>query len=215
MPSWRIPVFGLAVIGTMSGCCDAEEQRSVSIGSPGQLTVVMGGTTLHAGTASRLSDPPANPATVQFVFNILEGSTSGEGITLTAGGNDPVTDQLVILSLALPVALRAGDVYTVGGTFDLEPSLDGDPRAFGPYDLAQPNQAEVSFNVSRYSFPPPTFTVDFRAVTSTGTVRVTGRERGRVDLQVDLAFTDAAGNTATVTGGVQAVTERYTPPCFS
>jgi hypothetical protein len=55
--------------------------------------------------------------------------------------------------------------------------------------------------------------VNFRAVTSSGTIGVTGRENGRAELSLNLSFADATGKTALVEGRVQAVTERFTIAC--
>jgi hypothetical protein len=211
--------LGAAAIVAMSGCsslCGAREQRAVTLGAGiTGLTVVRDGTTRRVEVVTRLTEPLTNPSTFDFVFNTIEGSRSGEGVALSLSGNDPVSDELVALTLALPVSLRSGDEYAVGSTFTIEVGLDSDPRSWGPHDLKQSNQAEAAFTIAKYSFPPPTFTVNFRAVTSTGTIRVTDRDDGSVEFTLNLSFTDANGKTTLVTGNVQGVTERYTPPCIS
>ena len=210
---------GLAATIAISGCnyCGADEQHAVNFGTAGGegLTIVRDGATREIDIVSRLTSPPAEGSKFDFVFNTIDGSTGGEGIALAFSGPDPVTDETVALTLALPVSLREGDQYPVGATFTIDVTLDGDPRSYGPYDLKQSNQAEAAFTVAKYTFPPPTFTVNFRAVTSTGTVRVTQRDDERVVLSLNLTFVDANGNTSVVTGLVQVSTERYTPPCLS
>ena len=205
---------GLALALATSACiCGAEDQQAVTISAPDAFTVVREGVTRKIDAANRLTVPPTNFSTFQFVYNTIEGSTSGDGITLTVSGRDPVTDDLVILSIAVPVSLHQGDDYPIGGTFTIEPTIDGDPRSIGAYDLQRSNQAEAAFSISTYTFPPPTFNIGFRAVASAGTIRVAQRERGRVQLLLNLTFTDPNGRTALVTGRVQAVTERYSRPC--
>lgn len=209
---------GLAATTAISGCnyCGADEQHAVNFGTGiDGLTVVRDGATRRIEVSGRASSPPIQQSAFDFVFNTIEGSRTGEGIALTFGGPDPVTDETVALTLALPVSLRNGDQYPVGTTFTIDVTLDGDPRGLGPHDLQQPNQAEAAFTIAKYTFPPPTFTVNFRAVTSTGTVRVTDRDDGRLELTLNLSFVDANGKTALVTGTTQVSTEKVTPPCIS
>lgn len=209
---------GLVATTALSGCnyCGADEQHAVNFGAgTAGLTVVRDGATRRIDVVGRLTSPPAEGSKFDFVFNTIDGSRTGEGIALTFSGPDPVTDETVALTLALPVSLRNSDEYPVGSTFTIDVTLDGDPRSYGPHDLQQSSQAEAAFTVAKYTFPPPTFTVNFRAVTSTGTVRVTDRDDGRVELSLNLSFVDANGKTSVVTGQVQVSTERYTPPCLS
>ena len=207
--------FAFATTIAITGCCGAEEERAVTVWAPDSLTVIGDGVTRRIASVIRLTEPPASPSTFQFVYNTIEGSTSGEGIALSLSGNDPVSDELVIFTLALPVSLRKGDEYSVGATFTVEPGFTSDPRMWGPHDLQQSTQAEVAFTVATYTFPPGVFNTTFVAETSTGTIRVTERERGRVELLVDLSFADANGKTTTVIGRVHASTEKITRPCFS
>jgi hypothetical protein len=199
---------------TLAACCGAEEEHVVSI-SPGvdSLTLTRDGVARKFGTVARATVPPTSPPTFEFVFNTLEGNTIGDGIALSVGGDDPVTNELVLVSLALPMSLRIGDQYTVGATYTVQPGLDNAPGVFGAYDLQQPNQAEAAFTTSTYTFPPGVYNATFQAATTTGTVRVIERERGRIVLSLNLNFTDPAGKTATVTGLMHATTERFTPPC--
>jgi hypothetical protein len=209
-----IATLALVTPIALTGCCGADEQHAVNVSTAG-LTLVRDGVTTQITSSARATVPPVSPPTFQFVYNTLQGNTIGDGVALSVGGNDPVSDELITFALALPMALRDGDVYTVGATYTIEPGIENDPRLFGAYDLEQPNQAEVAFNISTYTFPPATYTTTYRAVTSTGTIRVLERERGRLELMVELSLVDAAGKTATVTGQVHANTETYTPPCYS
>lgn len=204
----------VALATTLAACCGAEEEHAVSI-SPGvdSLTLTRDGVSRKFGTVARATVPPTSPPTFEFVFNTLEGNTIGDGIALSIGGDDPVTNELVLVSLALPMSLRIGDQYTVGATYTVQPGLDNAPGVFGAYDLQQPNQAEAAFTTSTYTFPPGVYNATFQAATTTGTLRVIERERGRLGLSLNLTFTDAAGKTVTVTGQMHAFTERFTPPC--
>jgi hypothetical protein len=161
----------------------------------------------------RLTEPPASHDAFQFVFNTLEGSTNGEGVALTLSGTDAITQEVVTIVLALPVSLREGDEYPVGATFSVEVGSAAETRLWGAHDLVESTKADVAFVVSTYSFPPPVHTPNFRAVTSTGTIRVVNRTRGHVQLDLNLSFTDAAGNVRTVTGDAQANTEKSAALC--
>jgi hypothetical protein len=161
----------------------------------------------------RLTEPPASHDVFEFVFNTLEGSTSGEGVAFTLSGTDATTQEVVTIVLALPVSLREGDVYSVGGTFSVEVGNAAETRMWGAHDLADPSKADVAFVVSTYSFPPPVHTPNFRAVASTGTIRVVDRTDGHVQLALDLRFTDATGNVRTVTGDAEARTEKSAALC--
>ena len=161
----------------------------------------------------RLTEPPATHADFEFVFNALEGSTSGEGVAFTLTGTDAITQEVVTLVLALPVPLRQGDVYDVGGTFSIDVGSPAQAGFWGAHDLAQPTRAEVAFVVATYSFPPPVYTPNFRAVSSTGTIRVVGRTEGHVQLELNLSFTDANGSVRTVTGDAEANAETFSALC--
>jgi len=209
-----LAAIGLVTTLAMTGClCGADEGHAVTVSAPDALTVTRDGVARKVEVVTRLTEPEASPTTFQFVFNAVEGSTNGEGVALSLSGADATSDELVILTLALPVALRRGDEYPVGATFTVDPGLTPDPRLWGAYDLRQPDEAEAAFTIASYSFPPPQFTVNFRAATSTGTIRVTQRQRGSVELSLNLSFTDASGKTTTVTGRAQANSERFTAPC--
>lgn len=213
-PTKCFAAFTIATTFAITGCCGADEQHAVTITTGvDSLTVTRDGVARKISSVTRATVPPTSPPTFEFVFNTLEGNTIGDGIALSAGGDDPLSEEFVSLSLALPMSLRLGDEYTVGATYAVEPGLDNAPGVFGAYDLQQPNQAETSFAFVSYTFPPGVYNATYRAVTSSGTIRVVERERGRMAVSVNLTFVDAAGKTATVTGRVLAITERFTPPC--
>jgi hypothetical protein len=204
-------IAGTIVINGCNSC--GPEQHAITTGSSG---LSMGG-----GIANRtiqyvtyhLTEPPANHADFQFLFNTLEGSTSGEGVAFTLTGTDAVTQQVIWLVLALPVSLRQGDAYTVASTFSVDVGSPSQTGFWGAHDLAQPNKADVAFVVSTYSFPPPVYTPNFTAVSSTGTIRVVNRTPGNVQLDLDLSFTDANGNVRTLTGPAQASAEKFAALC--
>ena len=152
----------------------------------------------------RLTEPPATHDQFQFLFNTLEGSTNGEGVAFTLKGTEAITQEVVWLVLALPVSLRQGDEYPVGATFSIDVNSPAQPGFWGAHDLAESNKADVAFVVSTYTFPPPVFTPNFTAVSTTGTIRVVNRTKGYVQLDLNLSFTDANGNVRTVTGDGQA-----------
>ena len=205
-------VVAAAALTTGCNVC-GPEQHAITTGAN---TLMLGGgiTTRQIQYVTyRLTEPPATHDQFQFVFNALEGSTSGEGVAIKFTGTDAITQEVVTLILALPVALRQGDVYDVGSTFSVEVGSAAETRDWGAHDLAQSNRADVAFVVSTYSFPPPVHTPNFRAVTSTGTIRVVNRTQGHVELDLNLSFTDANGNVRTVTGDARANTEKSPALC--
>ncbi|MFL5594476.1 MAG: hypothetical protein ACJ785_07685 [Gemmatimonadaceae bacterium] len=210
-----LTAFGLATTVAINGCCGNHEQHAVTISTgPDALTVTRDGVARKLESVIRATTPPTSPPTFEFVYNTLQGSTIGDGIALSVSGDDPVTGELVTLSLALPMSLQVGDQYTVGASYTVEPGVPNAPGVFGAYDLNQSNQAEAAFSAATYTFPPGVYNTSYRAVTSSGTVQVVERERGRLGLSLNLTFTDAGGKTVTVTGRVQAVTETFIPPCY-
>ncbi|HUR00070.1 MAG TPA: hypothetical protein VM166_11495 [Gemmatimonadaceae bacterium] len=205
-------VFAATIATTGCNYC-GPEQHAVTTSSSG---LSMGGS-VPARTVQyvsyRLTEPPAAHDDFQFVFNTLEGSTSGDGVAFTLSGTDAITQENVILVLALPVALRQGDVYSVGSTFSVDVTSPARDGSWGAHDLAQSNKADVAFVVATYSFPPPVYTPNFRAVSSTGTIRVMNRTQGHVDLDLDLHFTDANGAVRTITGPAQANADKRAALC--
>ncbi len=178
--------------------------------APDQVTVQLNNHTLFFYSNTNLTSPPVSSSKLDFIFSTLAGSTSGEGIALTFRGSEATSPQAMMLSLAVPVALHNGDVYTVGSTFANDPNVTDD--ALGQYNLAQSNQAEVAFNVSNNNFPNP-YEVTYRATSTTGTIRVTSRSGDQVELTLDLHLTDANGTVATVVGRVQAINQRMSASC--
>jgi hypothetical protein len=210
---WLSTLVVAATIGS-TGCdyCGPEQHAITTSAN----TLMLGG---DIGTRQiqfvtyRLTEPPASHDVFQFVFNTLEGSTSGEGVALTLTGTDAITQEHVTIVLALPVSLRQGDEYPVGGTFGIDVNSPAQPGFWGAHDLAQANGADVAFVVSTYSFPPPVYTPNFSAASSSGTIRVVNRTRGHVELDLNLSFADANGNVRTVTGDGQANTEKSAALC--
>jgi hypothetical protein len=204
------PVWGVLTAVVLNGCC-GPEQHSVHVLAPDQVTVQLNNHTLFMYSNTSLTSPPVSSSKLGFIFSTLDGSSSGDGISLNFRGSEATSPQAMMLTLAVPVTLRNGDVYTVGRTFSTDPNVGDDP-ALGAYDLAQSNHAEVAFSVSNSNFPNP-YEVTYRATSTTGTITVTNRAGGQVELTLDLHFTDANGTPATAVGRVQAVNERRSASC--
>jgi hypothetical protein len=116
-----LPACVVAATIATTGCdyCGPEQHAITTSAN----TLTMGGgvaTRQIQYVTYRLTEPPATPAVFDFVFNTLEGSTNGEGVALTFTGTDALTQEVVTIVLALPVALREGDQYAVGSTFSVE-----------------------------------------------------------------------------------------------
>jgi hypothetical protein len=209
-----ISTFVIAATIASTGCdyCGPEQHAITTSAN----TLMLGGdiaTRQIQFVTYRLTEPPASHDVFEFVFNALEGSTNGEGVAFTLQGTDAITQEIVTIVLALPVSLHQGDEYPVGATFSVEVGSVTETRLFGAHDLQQSNRADVAFVVATYTFPPPVQTPNFRAVSSTGTVRVVNRTQGHVQLDLNLSFTDANGNVRTVTGDGQANTEKSAALC--
>ena len=204
-PAWTAAAIAI------NACCGGE-QHSIGLSAPDLLTVQVANNTLLFYSNTNVTSPPVNPSGLEFVFNTLEGSTGGEGVLITMRGSEATSNQALMLSLAAPVALYNGAVYTVGGAFSNYPN-ESDANTYGPYDLLNPSQAEVALTVSTYTFPPAHYDVNYQATTASGTIRVTNRSSEQVELTLDLSFTDATGRTASVVGRVQAVARSAKASC--
>ncbi len=201
-----------AIVNTGCNAC-GPEQHAIRTSAN---TLMMGGdiaTRQVQYVTYHLTEPPARHDEFQFLFNALEGSTSGEGVAFTLKGTDANTQEVVWLVLALPVSLRQGDEYSVGSTFSVDVGSPAMTNFWGAHDLTQSDKADVAFVVSTYTFPPPVYTPNFTAVSTTGTIRVVDRTQGHLQLDLNLSFTDAAGNVRTVTGDAQASTEKSAALC--
>jgi len=206
----------LALITTLvaTGCICGTKEQNVVISSPNGLILRADGVGRPLRVpVTRLTRFHITSTAFDFLYDALQGSTRGEGVAFGVMGTDTMTEDDVVVSLALPIAMRPGDVYTIGSTYMVEATLNTDIRSWGEHDLAQPTKADVAFTTAVYDFPPPTYTPNFRAVATTGTVRVVARTPGRVELALDLVFTDAAGQTRTLTGNVVANTEVVNVGC--
>lgn len=216
MTSQRLIYSALALAATIgaTGCICGTKERNVVISSPSGLTLTVDGElrTLRVPD-TRLTEFHITSPAFDFLYRTLEGSTNGEGVAFGITGTDLVTNDVVVISLALPVSLRPGDEYTIGSTFNVEAALNQDIRSWGAHDLVQSNRADVGFTTAVYDFPPPTYTPNFRAASTSGTVRVVGRTSGRVELALNLVLTDADGRTKRITGNVAANTELVKVGC--
>jgi hypothetical protein len=210
---WLQALAFAATIATTACVCGGE-QLNVVISTSGGLTLTADGSTRYLTLPpTHLTEFHITSPAFNVLFNTLEGSTSGEGVAFGVNATDPATNDVVVISLALPVSLRQGDEYTVGTTYMVEATLNQDIRSWGAHDLQQSTKADVAFTAAVYSFPPPAYAPNFRAATSTGTIRVVKREKGRVELLLNLSFTDTAGKTRSVKGVVVANTERVQTQC--
>ena len=174
-----LSAFVVAATIANSGC---------SVCGPGQHRIT---------TASRTLTMGGGVATRQIQYVTYR-------LTQPPPSRNVMMQEVVWLVLALPVTLRQGDSYAVGSNFSTDVTDPAQPGFWGAHDLAQSNKADMAFVVSHYSFPPPVFTPNFTAVSSSGTIRVTNRTHGHVQLDLNLSFTDVAGNVRTVVGDAQA-----------
>jgi hypothetical protein len=213
-----LTAFGLATTLTMSACaCLGREEHAVTLsaGSEG-LTLIADGVGRRIPVEWRFTSNQASTSEFEFVVDAIDGSKAGEGVALTVtgsvAGSDPASSDFVSLTMALPVSLQQGDIYAIGSTFTTEVGVT-DSRAWGAHDLQQSNQADVAFAIATYTFPPPVYTVKFRAVSSTGSIRVTSRSSGFVELLLNLSFSDGNGTTRFLNGPVRVNLETFNASC--
>ena len=206
--------FGLSTTVATTGClCNFPDDHAVtfSAGNEG-LTLVADGVPRRVAVETHVTSNQLSASALDDVVSALEGSRDGEGVALSFSGFDQVTNEYVAFTLALPVSLQQGDEYPAGATFTVDLNAP-DPQMWGARDLQTSNKADVAFAIATYTFPPPAYSVNFRAVSSSGTIRVTERERGRLALSLNLSFADATGKTKSVTGVVRATLETIHPRC--
>jgi hypothetical protein len=213
----RFTLAALVAAGTIFGNgCNAcgPEQHAITATAPNNLTLGGDfGTRQVQYVNRRLTQPPATREAFNFLFSTLDGLAQGEGVAFTLAGTDAQTQEIVTLVLGLPVALRQGDTYAVGGTFHVDVSAPSEAGFWGAHDLQQSGKADVAFVIATYTFPPVTYTPTFTAVTSSGTIQVTDRSPGHLQVHLDLSFTDANGNARTLTGDGRVDNERFAALC--
>jgi hypothetical protein len=205
MSPQQLGLWTLALIGTIAatGCHCEGEQQNVVVSSPAGLTLTADGVERHLTVpVTRLTEFHITRPAFRFLYNTLEGSNNGEGVAFGVTGTDPVTNDVVALSIALPVSFRVGDEYPIVSTYPVEATLNTDIRSWGAHDLQFSNKAEVAFTTAVYTFPPPVYTPNYRAATTSGTIRVVDRQRGRVELSLNLTFADDTGKTKALRGNV-------------
>ena len=212
-------VVAAAMVGVLPAACnfcDAEEERAISISSVDSLALTFGTQSTRMQFGSRVGNRELPSASFEPVFRAIEDPSSPptRSIILTFDAIESASNQLTI-ALAVPEDLTRGDVYTVNGTFIAEPRFSTDPAWFGTRDLQGANNAQIAFTRWRYSFPPPVHTVTYRANSASGTIRVTQRSDDYVEVELNLQVMDPANGPATITGRIQAQTERHTPACLS
>ena len=211
---WALTAFTVLFATASSAClCGNREEHAVTLsaGSEG-LTLIADGIGRRIPIEWQFTSNQASPSSFEFVVDAIDGSKAGEGVALTVTGSDPTSGDFVSLTMALPVSLQQGDLYAVGSTFTTDIGVT-DARDWGPHDLQQSNQADVAFAIATYTFPPPVYTVKFRAVTSTGSIRVTSRSSGFVELLLNLNFADANGTTRFLNGPVRVSLQTFNASC--
>lgn len=210
--------FIAALSFAVSACnfCGADEERAVTISSPDSLAITLDAQTRWHQFVTRVADAQINASDFDAVFDALEREgSSNRAVVVTLSGAGATPADLITIVLALPADMERGDRYTIGSVFTAQPGLSTDPGMWGTRTLISGNTAEIGFTKSTYTFPPATHTINFRALTATGTIDVVSRSNGHVELDLAIQLKDAEGKNASLSGRVQGSTERYTPPCFS
>jgi hypothetical protein len=120
------------------------------------------------------------------------------------------------LVLSIPTRAQQGDRLRVTGAFT-PPDPWQDEWTFRR--AVAPGDTEIGFARTRATIPNPPYNYPaiYTATRATGTVEVTGRERGRLDLRVDLTAVDETGRAYRIAGtvGIKAAKEGEACPTLS
>jgi hypothetical protein len=205
-------VLSLAVL--LGGCCKAPEEYAVSVSSVHDLTFAWSDRTVVLHMGGRISEAELFAAGFQPMYEVIRGRAgNAEAVVITLAEIEPVTNETVSLTLALPAALARGARYEVRGVFGGSMLWRDVRQAWGTRKLQQGDGAEVAFSTSAYTFPPGTHTATFVATQADGTVDIVERGTGWFHAVVALRLMDADGRVVNVSGKVQAQAESYRPPC--
>lgn len=209
------PAALLALAATLGGCglgCeDVNRIHAATASGFGVTATGSAGTTaaMLYGSADYTQEETGSLPDFDEVFAVLaRNSGDGRSLQFTLVGYETVPGDRITLVLAIPTRAQQGDRLRVTGAF-APPAPWADEWTFRRAVAA--GETEVGFSRARATIPNPpyNYAAHYTATAATGSIQVLRRERGHLDLQVDLAVTDAAGRGYRVAGtlGVTAATE--------
>lgn len=198
-----------------AGC--AEEQLTINV--RGDFTIVReDGSTEPLLMEGRLYEERIGRRAFNEAWAVVtRGAAPYDALALSlssvgSGDGDPVP-LLAGLVIALPVPLRRGDEYPIGGAFP--PPTSDMPmywNEWGRRDLGEPGVGEVALRTFDYHTVGMIIENDFVATDAEGTIEVIERRDDWIELRVDIVGTDGAGQTVRLEGVLDIRAERFTPP---
>lgn len=213
----------LALAGSLGGCglgCD-DVNRIHAATAPGFGVTRVGaaGTTgaMLYGTADYTQRETGSLPDFDEVFAVLaRNSGDGRNLQFTLTGYETPPGDRIVLVLSVPTRAQQGDRFRVVGAFT-PPGPWQDEWTFRR--AVAPGDTEIGFARTRATIPNPPYdyAAIYTATRATGTIQVLRRERGHLDLQVDVTATDEAGRAYRIAGtlGVSAATEGEACPTLS
>lgn len=213
----------LALAGSLSGCglgCE-DVNRIQATTAPGFSVTQVGATgTTGALLYSRADYTQKETGSLpdfDEVFAVLaRNSGDGRSLQFTLTGYETPPGDRIVLVLSIPTRAQQGDRLRVTGAF-APPGPWQDDWTFRR--AVAPGDTEIGFARTRATIPNPpyNYAAIYTATRATGTVDVTGRDRGRLDLRVDLTAVDETGRGYRIAGtvGVKAAKEGEACPTLS
>ena len=219
----RIPTAAalLALAATLGGCglgCeDVNRIHAATAPGFGVTAADAAGTTgaMLFGSADYTQEETGSIPDFDEVFAVLaRNSGDGRNLQFTLVGYETVPGDRIVLVLSIPTRAQQGDRFRVTGAF-APPAPWVDEWTFRR--AVAPGDVEIAFARTRATIPNPPYHYApvYTATRAAGTVQVLRRERGHLDLQVDLVASDDAGRGYRVAGTMGVTAAREGEACFS
>lgn len=213
----------LALAGSLGGCSlgceDVNRIHAATAPGFGVTQVGAAGTTVAMlyGTADYTQEETGSLPDFDEVFAVLaRNSGDGRNLQFTLTGYETPPGDRIVLVLSIPTRAQQGDRFRVTGAFT-PPGPWQEEWTFRR--AVAPGDAEIGFARTRATIPNPpyNYAAIYTATRATGTIDVLRRERGHLDLRVDMTATDEAGRAYRIAGtlGVSAAKEGEACPTLS
>ncbi len=213
----------LALAGSLGGCdlgCeDVDRIHAATAPGFGVTRVGDAGATgaMLYGSADYTQEETGSIPDFDEVFAVLaRNSGDDRNLQFTLVGYETPPGDRIVLVLSVPTRAQQGDRFRVAGAFT-PPGPWQDEWTFRR--AVAPGDTEVGFARTRATIPNPpyNYAAVYTATRAAGTIEVLRRERGHLDLRVDLTAADEAGLAYRIAGtlGVSAAKEGEACPTLS
>lgn len=211
----------LALAATLGGCglgCEDVNRIHAATGAGFGVTAVGAAGTTGAmlyGSADYTQEETGSLPDFDEVFAVLaRNSGDARSLQFTLVGYETPPGDRIVLVLSVPTRAQQGDRFRVAGAFT-PPGPWEDEWTFRRAVAA--GETEIGFARTRATIPNPpyNYTAVYTATAATGTVEVLGRDRGRLELRVDVTATDASGRGYRVAGTVNVTAGNEGEACFT